>query len=179
MKGIVFTEFIEMVEDRFGYEVADQIIAKAELKSGGVYTAIGTYDHGEMVALLVELNKMSGMPISDLLKVYGEHLFVRFGELYAQFFENVPDAFSFLESIDQYIHKEVLKLYPDAELPSFHTTRVGDNELHMLYHSERKMADFAYGLIKGCLAYFKEIASIDMAPVAGNDLEVLFKIKRQ
>lgn len=179
MKGIVFTEFIEMVEDRFGYEVADQIISKAELKSGGVYTAIGTYDHSEMVALLVELNKMSGTSISDLLKVYGEHLFVRFGALYAQFFENVPDAFTFLESIDQYIHKEVLKLYPDAELPSFQTSRPTNKELHMLYHSERKMADFAYGLIKGCLAYFKEEASIEMAPVAGNELEVLFKIKRQ
>ncbi|MBT8311465.1 MAG: hypothetical protein HKP23_01335, partial [Flavobacteriaceae bacterium] len=39
MKGIVFTEFLEMVEDKFGLEVVDTIIEKAELPSEGVYTA--------------------------------------------------------------------------------------------------------------------------------------------
>jgi len=44
MKGIIFTEFLEMVEDRFSPEIADRIIEAADLPSGGAYTAIGTYD---------------------------------------------------------------------------------------------------------------------------------------
>ena len=47
MKGVVFTEFIEMVEDKFSADIADQIIEEADLPSGGVYTSVGTYDHAE------------------------------------------------------------------------------------------------------------------------------------
>ncbi len=178
MKGIVFTEFIEMVEDQFGYDVAGKIIENSKLDSGGVYTSIGTYDHGEMVSLLSELSRISGISVSDLLRVYGEHLFSRFGKLYSAFFEGVDNAFTFLESIDQYIHKEVLKLYPDAELPSFRTTRVSDSELIMFYESERQMADFAYGLIIGCLKHFGEIANVQMTLINNNAKTVEFKIKK-
>jgi len=41
MKGIVFTEFLEMVENKFSPELADRIIEGAEVPSGGVYTAVG------------------------------------------------------------------------------------------------------------------------------------------
>jgi hypothetical protein len=51
MKGIVFTEFIEMVEQRFGYEIVDELLTETELPSGGAYTAIGTYSHHEIVAI--------------------------------------------------------------------------------------------------------------------------------
>lgn len=44
MKGVVFTEFIEMVEGRFGLAMVDRIIEAAQLPSSGVYTAVGTYD---------------------------------------------------------------------------------------------------------------------------------------
>ncbi len=30
MKGIVFTEFIELVEDKFGFEAADEIIENSD-----------------------------------------------------------------------------------------------------------------------------------------------------
>ena len=46
MKGVIFTEFLEMVESHFSPEMADRIITAARLPSGGAYTAVGTYDHG-------------------------------------------------------------------------------------------------------------------------------------
>ena len=42
MKGIIFTEFMQMVEDRFSIEVAEEIIDAATLPSGGSYTSLGT-----------------------------------------------------------------------------------------------------------------------------------------
>jgi hypothetical protein len=32
MKGIVFTEFFEMVEERFGFEMSNQLVEDTELK---------------------------------------------------------------------------------------------------------------------------------------------------
>ena len=52
MKGLVFTEFLEMVESKFGLEVVDNIIEHSELPSGGVYTSVGTYDFNEMLSLI-------------------------------------------------------------------------------------------------------------------------------
>ena len=40
MKGIVFTEFLDMVEKEFGYETVDHIIENSELSSNGIYTCL-------------------------------------------------------------------------------------------------------------------------------------------
>jgi hypothetical protein len=57
MKGIVFTEFLDLVEAKFGLETVDEIIEKSDLKSKGVYTSIGTYDFSEMLSLITNLSE--------------------------------------------------------------------------------------------------------------------------
>ena len=160
MKGVVFTEFLEMVEDKFGMDMADEIIDMSDLPSGGVYTSVGTYDHSEIVALVISLSKKTEIEVPDLLAVFGKHLFGRFTQGYPHFFEAEQTAFEFLESIDQYIHVEVKKLYPDAQLPKFDTQRIDENTLQMDYSSGRHFEDLAGGLIEGCMEYFKEPATI-------------------
>ena len=43
MKGIVFTEFLDLVEEKFGLEMVDAIISQSKLESKGVYTSIGVF----------------------------------------------------------------------------------------------------------------------------------------
>lgn len=153
MKGVVFTEFLELVETAFSPEVADTIIGRANLPSGGAYTAIGTYDHAEMLALVTELSKETGAPISTLVHTFGRHLFQRFLVGFPQFFA-VPTAFEFLERVHSYIHVEVRKLYPDAELPSFEYARPDADTLVMTYRSRRPFADLAAGLIDATVEHW-------------------------
>lgn len=167
MKGMVFTEFLEMVEDVFGWEMAEDIVDDSDLPSGGVYTAVGTYPHSEMVSMVVTLSEKSGIAIPDLLKTFGKHLFGRFASLYGSFFEEVTSTFTFLESIDQYIHVEVRKLYPDADLPEFKYEKPSEDELVMIYSSERPFADFAEGLIMGCIAHFGEEIAVSRENLNG------------
>ena len=119
MKGIVFTEFLEMVESRFSFDMVDDILDDARPASGGAYTAVGTYPHDEMVALVSALSARSGLAVADLLRAFGAHLFGRFVQGYPDFFARVDNAFDFLAGIEDIIHAEVRKLYPDAELPHF------------------------------------------------------------
>lgn len=160
MKGIVFTEFLDMVEEKFGYEVVDEMLQAVPLESKGVYTSIGTYKHKEMVGLITFLHKKTGVPQSELLKTFGRYLFGTFKSNYGHFFSQADNAFDFLESIDNHIHVEVKKLYPDAQLPRFENKRVSDKKLEMIYSSERKMGDFAEGLIAKTLKHYKESATI-------------------
>lgn len=160
MKGIVFTEFLEMVEEKFGYEVVDQIIEESKLPSGGAYTSVGTYSHAEMVQLLTGLSQKTNKDVPSLLKAFALYFFDTLEKNYPQFLERANGAFDFLESIENYIHVEVKKLYPDAELPTFETKMVADNSLEMIYTSERAMADFAEGLMERAIAYYGEKVTI-------------------
>ena len=118
------------------------------------YTAIGIYPHEEMVALVVALSKRSGVTVPDLLRIYGAHLFGCFVVAYPSFFQNVSDAFSFLAGIENIVHAEVRKLYPDAELPKFTIEQHDERELVLVYESGRHFEDLAEGLMQGCIAHF-------------------------
>ena len=59
MKGMMFSEFVEWVERTWSEEVADTMIDGTALPSGGAYTSVGTYDHGELVALVVTLSGLA------------------------------------------------------------------------------------------------------------------------
>lgn len=160
MKGIVFTEFFEMVEEKFGFEMSNQLVEETNLPSGGVYTSVGTYSHHEIVSLVVKLSEKTEIEIPKLLNVFGHHLFKVFFKAYSQFFEGVNGCFTFLKNVDRYIHVEVLKLYPDAQLPKFEIEEDSENKLVLIYTSMRKMSDLAEGLMEGAAIHFKEDITI-------------------
>jgi hypothetical protein len=161
MKGIVFTEFLELVEERYGLAVVDRMLQASDLPSGGVYTSVGTYHHNELVQLVRQLSAATGMALPDLLHTFGEYLFARFVVAYPRFFAGVSTAFQFLMHVENHIHVEVRKLYPEAELPRFECHSPAPDRLEMTYRSPRPFTDFAEGLIAGCIKHFGE--HIDIA----------------
>ncbi|MDX2029022.1 MAG: heme NO-binding domain-containing protein [Blastocatellia bacterium] len=180
MKGMVFTEFLDMVEEKFGMDVADQMITSCDLPSGGAYTAVGTYDHQEIVQLVIKLSQLSGVALPDLLRAFGQHLFGRFVVRFPEMFEGIDDAFTFLQRIESHIHTEVRKLYPDADLPHFDCTLTSPGELVMVYRSNRGMADLAEGLINGCAAHYNEPLRIHREDISeGAGTGVQFTITHQ
>jgi len=156
VKGIVFTEFLDMVEEQYTPEIADRMITAAAVPSGGAYTAVGTYDYREIVQLVAQLSALTSIPVPRLLHTFGVYLFDRFVAVYPALFAGATSAFSFLEQIEDYIHVEVRKLYPDAQLPTFDCDTSTPGRLTMLYRSSRPFADLAEGLIAGCIAHFGE-----------------------
>lgn len=156
MKGIVFTELMEMVAQVFGEDMWDDILDDCDLESKGAYTAVGTYNHMEMLQIVGALSKKTDMPIRDLIYKYGHYLFARFFTMMPQFFEKPQDTFSFLSTVHDTIHVEVKKLYPDAQLPHFSTCYEDDGSFTMIYQSICPFADFAAGLIAGCIDYYGE-----------------------
>lgn len=179
MKGLVFTEFLEMVEETYGYELVDEVLTESHLPSGGTYTSVGTYDHREMVALVGKLSEKIQTPVPDLLRLYGQYMFASFKRNYSHFIDRSATAFDLLNSIQHHIHVEVRKLYPEAELPHFTVTQPSEKHLIMHYESERKLADFAQGLIEGCLAHYGEQATVSQSRQRADDGgDVVFDIQK-
>jgi len=154
MKGVVFTEFLEMVENKFGLELVDQLIESSDLPSGGAYTSVGTYDYQELIQLVVKLGKEISAPVPDLVKAFGSHLFERFTASYPFALQGVGNAADFLANVEGIIHVEVKKLYPDAELPKIDFHRTNENDWQLDYQSTRPFADLCEGLIQACIEYF-------------------------
>ncbi|MFN3193144.1 MAG: heme NO-binding domain-containing protein [Aureliella sp.] len=174
---MVFTEFLEFVEDQFGLEVVDKL---AEVSAnGGAYTSVGTYDHGELVKMLVVLSETSGMEIKKLLNVFGHHLFGFLVRSYPMVLQDASNAFELLSHIDDQIHVEVRKLYPDSELPEFQHKMVSEDHMQLTYRSERGLADLAEGLLLGCFEHYGESVSLEKKDLSdGTSKVVQFDLKK-
>lgn len=178
MKGIVFTEFIEMVENQFGIELTDRVITSSDLASGGAYTTVGSYDHREMLSMVTNLSKETHIPVADLSRVFGSYLFERFTSIYPQFFADIDNALDMLARIDDYIHMEVRKLYSDAELPRVLCERLPSGDMRLTYRSARPFADVADGLIRGCIKHFNEPINVTRAENTPDSTHAVFLLTR-
>ncbi|MDT0595412.1 heme NO-binding domain-containing protein [Glaciecola petra] len=181
MKGIVFDEFNNMVEEAFGEDMLDDIIDEnaSNLATGGAYTSVGTYDHEELVMLVSSLSNATNIAIPDLVKTFGLHLAQVFSTKFSSFFDECTDTFSFLKRIDNHIHVEVYKLYPDAELPKFSFEEPDAQTLNLIYESKRGFADLAEGLIEGTAKYYKENVTIDKEDQSTELMhKVIFRLKK-
>ncbi|MEN8885419.1 MAG: heme NO-binding domain-containing protein, partial [Winogradskyella sp.] len=91
MKGIIFTEFLELVEEKFGLAMVDKIINQSQLNSGGAYTSVGTYEFNEMLQLISNLSENTDISVDDLLLVYSEHLFKALVKAHPNLIEHYKD----------------------------------------------------------------------------------------
>jgi hypothetical protein len=177
MLGVVFTEFMEMVEDVFSFDMADKVLEISGVGSDVGFTAVQDYDHTLMVKMVAALSKQTEMPIDDLIQAFGKHLFGRFSITHSHFFNEATSSLDFLENIEDYIHVEVKKLYPNAKLPTFDCIRHSDDCLEMNYRSVRPFGDLAHGLILGAGQHFDETLEVERTDRNGPN-EVQFLVRR-
>jgi len=176
MKGIVFTEFLEMVEAGHGMDIVDELLDLPGLSNGGSYTSVGTYEFAELASMVVKLSILLDVPMEELLRAFGVHLFGRFAAVFPEMFVGQDDWKQFLGGVHDRIHVEVRKLYPEAELPSF-GCQIHENSVTMEYDSPRPLAPFAEGLIRGCLKHFDVNAEVTCELTGAKDgTSAIFKI---
>jgi hypothetical protein len=169
MKGMIFTEFLEFVEQNHGLEMVDSLITSCDLPSHGVYTSVSTYDVGELVSLIVELSRRTEIPVSKLIFEYGRYLFQFFVRTKGAFLVHFSSAEQLLASVENQIHVEVRKLYPDAELPSIRYEKISERHSRVIYESSRPLADLAEGLIVGAVAHFGDPVEITRTDIGAKD----------
>ncbi|MEH0690572.1 heme NO-binding domain-containing protein [Vibrio cholerae] len=176
MKGIIFTEFLALVEEKFGLEQLDAILDEAQ--DSGIYTSVGSYDHKNLVKLIVSLSKQTGISPEDLQRVFGQSVF-------DNLFATLPDANSlggcknslqFIKLVEDYIHIEVKKLYAEANPPKFVFISESESEVVFDYQSARCMSHVCLGLLEGCARHFGETLAIEMKDKTGAGDDVRFHV---
>ncbi len=178
MKGVIFRSFLDHVGQTYGENITEQLILNCDLSSGGAYTAVGTYDTTELLSLIGGLTELTGDEIYSIVKTFGEALFPILVERYPSVIQHANNAFELISTVDNYIHIEVLKLYPDADLPMFSPEFKNPGCMWLKYDSERGLPELAEGLLQGCFDYFGEEAEIEWQDLSGGaKTHVLFKLQ--
>lgn len=164
MLGIVFTSLIDMMEEKLGLEMTEQIIDEAKLQTQGSYTAVGYYDPGELFKIVTLLSNHTGADVAVLVQGFGEYLFEKLADTHPHAVAGKTSVIQILSQLDSHIHVEVKKLYPDADLPTFKTIEESAKHIKLLYSSKNHLEPFANGLIVGASRYFDEQVSVEIEP---------------
>lgn len=172
MRGLIFTELLELIENQFGYDTLDDVIDGAKLENDGAYTATGSYPFEELVRIVVSLSEQTNIPVEQLLEVYGEYLFPKLLRILPEF-DKQGDILKFIESVEAVIHVHVKKLYSDVELPTFKIISSSDKELEFYYISKKHIPQLAKGLMIGASKHFEQDVNVSFKEV---DDKVLFKV---
>lgn len=178
MKGVIFTEFLEMLESQHSPAFVDDVLDSTDLASGGAYTAVGTYDSREMTLLVQATAERLGLTEQEVLRGYGRFLFGRLAVLYPQFVAGYGDAFAFLERLSWLHYSEVVKLYPDGQFPQFELDIVSPDVMTVVYRSPRQLGDLAEGLLQGVIDHFGEGMSLGRQALVDDGTAVRFTLTR-
>lgn len=177
MKGIIFSELLEMTEEVFGFEVLEKVVSS--LPHRGIYVAGGYYPHAELIHILSVLAKEVASSPEKLMHDHGKRLF---GILIGQsphFADGQTNSLDLIASVDEVIHVEVKKLYPEAVLPRLEVVLRSAKQLKLDYTSPHQMEHFALGLMRGCAAHFGDELSITHELIDSQDHKVRFTLDLQ
>lgn len=176
MKGIIFTEFMRFVAKAHGEDFVDDMLHECG-KSDRAYTSVGTYDFSELASILGTYCTMTGVPAPEALRAFGQHLAETFRTKFDFFYNQYKCLTEFLEKVDDNIHIEVCKLYPDAQVPRFTVAHRNGSNLTLRYGSCRPLAHLAIGLIEGSATHFSQRAIVGATPCSVNPAEWLITVE--
>jgi hypothetical protein len=159
MKGIVFNLLEQAVVREHGEEVWDKLLDSAN--TTGAYTAVGSYPHQELDALVAAASAMLGQPPDDVQRWFGRAALPLLVDRYPVFFDGHTSTRAFLLTLNDVIHPEVRKLFPGAYAPSFEFDETSEEALGLTYESHRELCAFAEGLVEGAAVHFGERVAID------------------
>jgi hypothetical protein len=177
MKGIVFNLLQEIVCAEHGEDNWEEMLHKAG--ANGAYTSLGNYPDAEFMDLVGAAASALAMTPDGIVLWFGRRALPLLAQKYPEFFEGHSTR-SLLLSLNDIIHPEVRKIYPDADVPSFDYDTSLPDELLMSYRSRRMLCTLGQGLVEGAAAHYGEHATFEhLSCTRRGDAQCQFRIRFQ
>lgn len=173
MKGVIFNVVQEAVEQLGGADLWDDIVDKAG--ASGAYTGLGNYEDAELVSLVVAASDILDKAVPDVLVLVGRTALPHLANKAPELIKDANSPIELLMLVNDVIHVEVLKLYPDSDPPELRHKLRDDGALLLTYKSKRNMGDLAEGLIRGTGDFYDQPVELDREDL--DDGAVQFVVK--
>ncbi|WP_157682778.1 heme NO-binding domain-containing protein [Nocardioides scoriae] len=148
----------EAVVLQHGDAVWDRILVDADLD--GVWTSLGNYPDDALPRLVGAGSELLGVAEADLCVELGRHATQGLSQRYPGHFAAHDDVRSFLLTLDDLVHAEVVRLHPDAQPPRFWFDDGEDGSLLVHYRSHRSLCALAEGMIEGAGVVYDEPTAV-------------------
>lgn len=160
MHGLIHVELERFARASVGDAAWDEAVLDAGLQ-GKEFGATGQYPDGDAVALVVSLAKGAGIGPQALLEQFGEALVPPLLATYGDLVDPSWGTIELVSNTEALIHTVLRASDADARPPLLRTAVRGQNQIVVIYASERQMCGVAKGIIRGVASHFGETVEID------------------
>lgn len=155
MLGLIFTSLNQMIEERHGLKVWNEIVRAADIPDCGAFTAGAVYPDEQMGRLVKVICEKFSLAEPEVLRAFGQHVFTSLAHAYPDVISHYTHPKDMLLHVDDHIHREIAFYHPnEAGLPTFSCEDTGPASLTMIYRSPRKLCFLAEGVIQGVADLF-------------------------
>ncbi|MDF2879377.1 MAG: chemotaxis protein, partial [Clostridia bacterium] len=154
MKGTVVSTWIKTCKKLYGEAVVQKAMLAVGWEQNKIFSPVENVDDNTVKNLIKILSEQINISTGELWKTIGKDNILAFHADFPSFFKQ-PNMYSFLRSLFD-IHVVMTKKFAGAKPPLVSIDPISDTEALFTYRSKRGMFDYFFGLLEGCIEFFKE-----------------------
>jgi len=171
MKGVVFIALKEIVKDRYGDKVWDNVLKEANLSREPIIFPISDVEDTLILNIIGAILKVLNMNLHEFAEIFGGYWIKEYAnKVYNAFFRDAKSAKDLILKVDD-IHKYITKNMKNASPPRFRYEDRG-NKIIIEYISKRGLIELAIGIAKAVGDYYDE--RIKVNKVSDDKFEIIF-----
>jgi predicted hydrocarbon binding protein len=157
MKGVIFNLLEEMIEDRLGEDVLEDIYSiLPDVEELLPFVSPESYPDEHLFSILGVFAQHLQISLDQMLWAFGQDIFSRLAHKYPDLTRDISSPVALLSIMDRIHWVEVKKLFEDANPPSLLFERTADDAMSgiLRYRSDRKLCQLVEGLLEGVADFY-------------------------
>ncbi len=155
MKGFFLDEFLNFLEEKHSWRLAEDVVESAGVESGGLYLWLNDYPASEFDRLLHATATQLGRDANDIAREFGRHLFGYLQRRFPELLAGAMDSFSFLAQLPTRLALKFDYWFKRDNQPGV-LVMSEDGRLHIRLRAAPWQVMVAAGLVEEALAYFRD-----------------------
>lgn len=147
------------VVETHGAQAWHQILSDVGLQSA-LYLPTKVYPDEDAQKIVASAAELAGTPAQDLLCAFGEFLVPTLMKLYGSLVEPEWKTLELIAHTEKTIHRVLRITGSGAAPPYLRVGMVSEEEVEVIYDSQRRMCAVARGIVHGVAAHYGESVSV-------------------
>ncbi len=159
MHGLIFLQLQRFAQQQGGAGAWERLLRDANLPKKS-YSPVRDYPDAELLALVGAACAIWNLSAAAVVEAFGEFLAPELLRLYDRLIKPGWKTLDLVENTEAIIHAAVRVGNPGARPPVLVCFRTTEDELQIVYSSNRQLCSLAKGILKGLAKHFAEAITV-------------------